>query len=137
MVTIRVTINDKQVLKKLKSLNKFMEMSIPELTNKQADEGAAYAASIAPRDTGALIQAIGSIHSMRGTRSTAQIVSRTPPNIRNNNPRNYPYQIVLEMGKSVNVRGGRHQRYMHDTMTWLEEKYPRLVSEGLTTVIKQ
>lgn len=109
--------------------------SLPKLTEKQAREGQIYAASIAPKDSGALIQSIKD--EPYGNRGAWMVVSRVPKNIGGNNPRNVPYHEYLEHGRSVNVKGGKTQRYMKATGLWLSKKYPGLIKRDLRKMFRK
>lgn len=139
LVTVRILRNEsKQLVREIFDLS---GVGIPQLTKKMAEAGANHARSIAPKRTGALIQGIGlssKTNSDRKGRFTAgsQILSRTPENIRNNNPYNAPYQYFLEYGRTVNVRGGRVQRYMAATVEWLEKEFEDEMSRQLDKAFK-
>jgi len=109
--------------------------TVPKLTEYQARRGRVYAANIAPKDSGALIQSIKD--EPYGNKGAWMVVSRVPKNIKKNNPRNVPYHEYLEHGRSVKVKGGKTQRYMKATGIWLSEKYPELIKQDLKNTIRK
>lgn len=137
MISIEIDMSDMTTL--TKQFEQLVNVRLPNVTQVQALEGAHYAASIAPRRTGALIQAIsfekkGAIRDARGRFAGGSlIVSRTPSM---NNPRGVPYHYWLETGRLVNVRGGRTQRYMQATADWINERFYDKVSNEINKSLK-
>ena len=134
---IQVRIDARGALKSFTKLGHFVRIDMPRLTQTEAKKGAAYAASIAPFRSGALVQAIKA-HQTEKSKGTIgwAVVSRTPRNKENNNPRGVPYHAYLEYGENVLIRGGRTQRYMQATYEKLRKDYPRIIDRELGRKIK-
>ena len=126
-------------IKSMGKLIQWYDVKIPKLTLKEADAGALFAKSIAPRgkiNGGALIQAIESKTSTGG----ATIHSRTPKG--GTNPRNVPYQLFISLGRYGFLQGrpmmrtGDHN-YMDTTARMLEKKYPDDVVKSISKALKE
>lgn len=124
--------------KRFSRIEKFVRMDIERLTQEQAVSGARKAASIAPVDTGMLIQAISS-EVAKGKGAGWRIVSRTPSNTWSNkyrkmtNPFGVPYHVYMEEGTNRN----RAHKFMARTTEWLEKEYPAKISKGISDVLKK
>lgn len=127
------------VLKKFTKLNSFLVMEVPNLTKAQAEEGLLMAQRLAPRDSGALIQAIRSEPAKKRNNNVGySIVSRTPKNSispkrrQMTNPRGVPYHVYQEKGTRYN----RPVLFMDRTMTYLEKTYPEVFRKNLQRVLR-
>lgn len=111
-------------------------VTIPQLTNRQANAGAKFAAGIAPKQTHALVQAIS---SEPGNKGSYRIVSRTP---KGQVGRTVPYHLYLAYGKHGRMKtppekpSGDYQ-YMAKTAEMLSEKYPDLILKSLRQTINK
>lgn len=118
-------------------LTSWANVTIPQLTHKQADYGAAVAAQIAPRYSGALIQAISAAPGKDSKEWT--IVSRTP---KGQVGRTVPYHYFIQIGKGgsrgnvVKNPTGDHN-YMQTTARLMSEQYPQLVLKSLRQTINK
>src|SRR6056297_3542931 len=115
------------------------QLEVPNITEEQAEKGAQYAKSIAPEQTGALIQAID-VKPGRGRDSSRYtIVSRTPKKNPNWYGETVPYQVFLHKGLRGGYRGatktGDHE-YMYTTASILRKGYPRKVQNSLAKILK-
>jgi len=122
----------------IRKVDKLMNMSIPTTVKGLLNGGVNHARNIAPMKSGGLIQGIELSPSRDKGRFVAggSIISRTPPNIKNNNPHNEPYHIYLEYGPTVMIRNGRTQRYMKATADWLQERAAKEVAKTLRETLK-
>jgi hypothetical protein len=135
MITVKLDAD--KVIKMGDRLIKWANVEIKNLTEAEAKIGAIYAATIAPRDSGALIQAIDYAPGKKATEW--KVVSRTPKNPFSK--RRVPYQMYMHLGltgrrKHNNYKGGKDPRYMITTAKWLAGDYPIKIIKSLRKVNK-
>lgn len=118
--------------KKFKRIQDFASIKVGKLSEQQAQEGASMAASLAPFDTGALIQAIA---YQRGRGTAWEIVSRQPKK-----QRNRPYHLWMHGldGRNTGpyIKTG-DERYMFTTYEALKSSYPKKISSELNKTISR
>lgn len=129
MITVTIREN---VVKNMNRLVRWVNLEVPKITEEQATRGARFARDIAPKDTGALIQAIEAVKEGRG--SAYRIVSRTP---KHRDGRLRPYNYYLHEGVTVNIKNGREQRYMKVTARMIAENFPKEVMNSLRKRVKK
>lgn len=126
-----------KTMKRFEKVERFVRMEVPHLTMEQAEAGVKKAVSLAPVDTGMLVQAIGTHYNFKD--KGWSVVSRTPGNVYSNtyrrftNPNGVPYHRFMEEGT---IRGNNHYFFMRDTGLWLEKTYPQKIREKINKVIK-
>lgn len=115
-------------------------LTMPKLTEEAADEGAQLARQIAPKKTGALIQAINVTPG--ASKNDWRVVSRTPKNQTDvygkPTKRRVPYQLYLHLGLRgfwIGRSTGDH-RYMFTTGAYLSRKYPEMIKKSLDRIKK-
>lgn len=113
----------------INGIKSWLQLEVPVISKEEAEKGKAYAASIAPKQTGALISAI---NTRKNSSNSYTLVARTPKG--NNNPRRVPYQVYLHYGKRGNYSGGKksgdHQ-FMNTTYDFLLNRYPKRMEQEL------
>lgn len=134
-IKIKVT---EGVIKSFNRIVNWVNLSVPQLTFDAAHEGAEYARLIAPKDTRALHNAIGT-----GEGGFA-IVSRLPKAQKNRSgalraiPR--PYHAFMHgiggYDTSAQIRSGE-PRYMFKTFEMISKKYPDDLSNSLKREIQK
>jgi hypothetical protein len=124
------------VIKNMGNIIHWANLEIPLVTEEVADWGAKFARGIAPRGTGALIQAIDVKPGRSGKSTEFTIVSRTPKSPGNPNwaGKTVPYQVFLHRGQrgayKGDVKTGDH-KYMYTTRDVLKNKYPEKIKKSL------
>lgn len=143
MVSSRVQVIDKGVVKTLGKLRNWANIEVRKLTFDQADKGADYMAKLLPNQTGAMAQALSKQPQTRRGNAYA-IVMRTP---KPKSPswtgkQDVPYHIFYNEGKrgtygknGVKVKSGSY-RFVEKTTGWLFAKYPELISNSLDRAIR-
>jgi hypothetical protein len=108
------------------------------VTEEVAIEGKYYAKSIAPRHTGALIQAIDTKPGRSGKSTEFMVVSRTPKPQKDimgrPSKRMVPYQMYIHRGLRGMYKGGKKtgdHNYMQTTALYLAKKFPDTLMKSL------
>ena len=125
----------KSLNKKFASIQKGLTIEIPDLTRQQAEDAAKYAAAIAPRHTGALIQGIKSRKGYR--KDTYSVKSYLP---KHKDGRKRPYHLMMHGLRAPNTSNqnfhGKNPKYMFATLEMLKRRYPALVKRILNNKIR-
>lgn len=117
-------------------------MELPQLTFEESQQGARIASLLAPQDTGALVNAIGTRPSSRG--KGFSVVSRIPKgkNSQRTKPRAYHMFMHGIKAKSFplyntgkDIKNG-DPRYMFTTANIMRREYPKKVLNSLRKKIK-
>lgn len=132
MISATLDLSKFNLDKKLRSVAQAAEMQ----TNKVADLGKQQAKHLAPRQTGALIQAITS-ENKKGW----SVIKSTQPNRFNWRGQKFPYHIWMHlnngrMGAGRFIRSGS-PTYMYDVYNWLTKYFPEQVRIEVVTELKK
>lgn len=118
-------------LEELKKKFDLIIKSAEKTPTQIAEEGKKHMKSVAPRQTGALINAIVS----EGRPNVAYIRSMQPNRV-NFQGRLVPYHVIMHltnghMGRGVRIKSG-NPRYAIETFNWLKERFATKVSENIS-----
>lgn len=140
VMVMRVTVDDNRLPSRQKRRTKELRNTLRNLTKEHANSGAQYAASIAPKQTRALVEGIkAEPDSSNGDRNSWMIVSRTPRNKGGNNPYNKPYHWFLHLGMRGWAKGMRKSgmhNYMDITAGWVRRSYYDNAKKGVRKSMK-
>lgn len=127
------------VIRTMGKIQRWANLEVPKLTFDQAEEGKRFAASIAPRKTGQLINNIA-VASRRG--KGFALISRMPKGQNRAIPRPYHYFMhgIRADGFPYydtrnNIRTG-DPRFMFTTAEYLRKRYPDKILKSLDRTIK-